>query len=371
MSEISTKEFKKLYRQVRTTLGHPVVNVEIDEDTLLDLLDIAIEEYSSYLNDWLTHQQWGSLQNDSISKSDLLTNLTQKTLDFEKSFTLAYSKQAGLGSNGEWELKQDYVIISANTQHYTIPANREINEVLWQTPPQIGSYGLSNTNLSPVGWSAGAWGWSVAGMGMSAVFPSSYLTISTQDVKLRKQIIQSELTYRITAGPNGTKILHLYPVPASEDEIRGRYGKHVEGRKVYYWYYETDGNRDKCLEENNDIIKLPSDVDIKHLTWNKLNDSSKSKVRRLLIAECNKFLAMTRGRFQGEIIDAKGDTHTMEYNLYMQEYKDIRDKVYEELNIFLDKITYRSLLEEKAENAENLNRVLKLIPTRDGQYFIG
>lgn len=369
MSIISKKDFDKLYRQVRTTLGYPVRNVEIEEETLKDLLDIAIEEYSSYLNDWLTHQQWGALQNDSISKSDMLMNLTTKTLDFEKSFTIAYSKQAGLGANGVWELKQDYVTISANTQVYSIPANREINEVLWQTPPQIGSYGMGNTDLSPIGMQAGAWGWSMGGFGMNAIFPSSYLTIFTQDIKLRKQILQSELTYRITAGPNGTKNLHLYPIPASEDEMAGRYGKHVAGRRVFYWYYDTDGNRDKCLEENNDIIKLPSDVDIKSLTWNKLNDSSRAKVRRLVIAEANKYIATIRGKFEGDIIDGKGESHKMEYQMYMEEYRNIRDKVYEELNLFLEKITSKSLLEEKAENAENLNRVMKYIPSRDGQFF--
>ena len=92
---------------------------------------------------------------------------------------------------------------------------------------------------------------------------------------------------------SGEKLLHLYPVPGSRDEIRGKWGKHYAGRKVWYFYYDTlDSNqRDKCLEENEDIVKLPSDVPIRIKKWDNLNSPSKNKVRRLSVAYVKKYLA--------------------------------------------------------------------------------
>ena len=53
------------------------------------------------------------------------------------SFTYAYSKIVGLQAGGPYQLKQDYVTLSANTQIYEIPAGREINEILWYTRAEL------------------------------------------------------------------------------------------------------------------------------------------------------------------------------------------------------------------------------------------
>ena len=156
INQINKKEFEILAKQVRVLLGAPVRTVEIDDETMEVLLSVSIEEYSSFINDWLIQNQWSSLQNIGVDSADITFALTTKTLDFEKSFSFAYSKQAGISSNGPWELKKDYIVVSANTQVYNIPAGREVNEVLWITPPQIGSFGSGMLDvLSPVGWSYG------------------------------------------------------------------------------------------------------------------------------------------------------------------------------------------------------------------------
>jgi hypothetical protein len=61
--------------------------------------------------------------------------LSVRGFDFTTQYTYAYSKQVGLQTNGPWELKKDYVELEAGRQVYSIPAGREVNEVLWITPP--------------------------------------------------------------------------------------------------------------------------------------------------------------------------------------------------------------------------------------------
>lgn len=362
MKSISVPEKNKLFKQIKVSLGAPVRDLEVDNDVLETLLEIAIEDYSGHINDWLIHQQWGTLHNQAVEKTDIIFALTTKSLDFEKSFTYAYSKQAGVGTNSPWELKKDYITISADTQVYSIPANREVNEVLWYTPPQVNTLGFDS--MVDNGWSFGAYGWNHNGVQTQAVLPAYNITLFTQDIKMKKHILQSQLTYKITGGPNGTKNLHLYPIPGSRDEIRGRWGRREEGAKVWYWYYDVNNDeRDKCLEENSDIIKLPSDVPIKSLDWGDLNEPSRRRVRNLLIARTKKYIGLNRGKFSGEIKGRDGANINMDYNMFLSQSETEESKVFEDLDEFLQKITYRSLIEEKAEISENINRIMENTPS--------
>ena len=137
-NEITKQEKSLLYRQVRVMLGggNGGREVEVTDEVLDDILTVSIEEYVGYLNEWLIAQQWTTLQNTNSNTESLLYALTTKTLDFEQSFSYAYGKQTGISTNGNYELKKDYVVITAGTQNYVIPASREVNEVLWVTPSQ-------------------------------------------------------------------------------------------------------------------------------------------------------------------------------------------------------------------------------------------
>ncbi|MFW5848089.1 MAG: hypothetical protein ACOCVF_04165, partial [bacterium] len=356
---ISKKERQELYTKIKHQLGYPIRTFEIKDEMLDSYLEIAIENYSEYINNWLLEQQWNVLQDLELDNVNLTFALTTKTLDFEKSFSYAYSKQVGLGANGpsEWELKMDYITVSANTQVYNIPAGREVNEVLWYTPPMIDQ-GIVDP-FAITNWGAGTFGWSYLGKPAQYVQPTYSLLLSAQDRSTKRRILDSILTYRITPGPNGTKNLFLYPVPGSENEIGGKWGKHYEGAKIFYWYYPTTHkNRNKCLELNSDIIKLPSDVPFKNLTWDKLNDISKTRIRKLLLAETKKAIGKVRGFFSGDI-EIGNISKTMDYRMLLDEGEREEENVYSELKESLEKITLKNIMADKAEIAENLNRVLQ------------
>jgi hypothetical protein len=145
MSLITTKERNKLYTKIKHLLGYPIRPFEIEDSMMDTYFEIAIENYSAQINEWLIHQQWINLEGLNLDTADFYTAFSTKSNDYMRSFTHAYSKQVGLGTNApagnKWELKKDYIITSAQTQHYIIPENRELNEVLWETPPQI-NHGL-------------------------------------------------------------------------------------------------------------------------------------------------------------------------------------------------------------------------------------
>ena len=71
-----------------------------------------------------------------------------------------------------------------------------------------------------------------------------------------------DVTYNL-AAPSGAVFVSAKGLLLAV--IGSSWGKHYTGRKVWYWYYDTNGKtdeeRDKCLEQNNDIVKLPEELE--------------------------------------------------------------------------------------------------------------
>ena len=54
--------------------------------------------------------------------------------------------------------------------------------------------------------------------------------------ELKNRIIGGDLTYRITAGPEGTKLVHLYNTPSGKFDFSNIASNNYQ---VWYWYYDT------------------------------------------------------------------------------------------------------------------------------------
>ena len=137
-----------LFNRIRRKLGAPVMGVELRDEQLEECFCEAIEEYSSFINNWVMTNRLGEMLG-MPSEVDFTLKYISNSLYFEKSFGKAYAEQAGLGAEGTRPIKTDYINLTGGTQVYTIPAHREINEVLWFTPSFINLYGLdpfANTN---------------------------------------------------------------------------------------------------------------------------------------------------------------------------------------------------------------------------------
>lgn len=370
MASITIVEKKVLFKQVRTQLGFPYRDIdELDDDTLDTLFSIAIEDYGSLVQDWAINQQWSNLQGAEIDATNFVQAFTTKSLDYERNFAFAYGKQTGIGTNSPWELKRDSIEIISGQQVYEIPAGREVNEVLWCTPPVIGSgsVGAGSGGGGEVDtFSAGTAGWSYGGQMATAILPTYGLMLSAQDASQKRKLLQSEMSYKIVGGANGTKNLFLYPIPGSRDEIRGRMGKNHTGSLVWYWYYDTNSmGRDKCLEMNQDIILLPDEAPLANTPWSRLNNVGRTRVRKILSAHASLTLGKIRGTYKGELAAfGDGQAKSMDYGMFMAEGKQLMEDVSKEIMASLEKLRAVTVMRERAEISEALNKTLSYQPHR-------
>ena len=371
---IEEAEKQKLFRQVRHRLGAPLRKVELSDEQMCTLLEIAIEDHSSYINEWLIEAQWSSLDGINLDTTDLAKALTTRAQGYEDSFTYAYSKIVGLQARGPWELKQDYVTLENGRQVYSIPAGREISEVLYFQPPTVDYALYSNYGFGDYGFGGGIsqlpYGAAGGGFGYGGFYlaPAFDIVLRNADYNLKQRLVSSELTYWLTAGPNGTRLLHLSPPPGSRLSFgRGGFAGgqqiNVGGARVWYWYYETtsDEDRQRCLNANKDIVKLPSDVPIDVVDFTELNTPSKQWVRDWFTALCKETLGRVRGKFGGALGVTDAEV-TMDYESLLSESREDRTQLLERLNTRLERLRPDNMLTRKATEAEQLNKTLQYRP---------
>lgn len=371
---IEESEKQKLFRQVKHRLGAPLRKVELSDEQMCTLLEIAVEDHSSYINEWLIEAQWSSLDGINLDTTDLAKALTTRAQGYEDSFTYAYSKIVGLQARGPWELKQDYVTLENGRQVYQIPAGREISEVLYFQPPTVDYALYSNYGFGDYGFGGGVsqlpYGAAGGGFGYGGFYlaPAFDIVLRNADYNLKQRLVSSELTYWMTAGPNGTRLLHLSPPPGSRLSFgRGGFAGgqqiNVGGARVWYWYYETtsDEDRQRCLNANKDIVKLPSDVPIDVVNFTELNTPSKQWVRDWFTALCKETLGRVRGKFGGSLGVTDAEV-TMDYESLLSESKEDRTTLLERLNTRLERLRPDNMLTRKATEAEQLNKTLQYRP---------
>jgi hypothetical protein len=364
MSVIPEPHRSELYKKVRHLLGAPLRSVELEDEQMDTLLEFSIDDYSEQVQNFLVESQWTSLHNLNLDTQSLSNAFMTKSLDYETRYTYAYSKIVGLQAGGDWVLKRDYVDLIPNQQVYEVPANREINEVLWYSPAE-----LNNAMFDP--WSFGALGaggglggaGGLAQMGNAGgsflMMPAFDMLLRMQEINIQRRIITGDLTYKITALPEGKKALHLMQTPGGKFDFGN---SSLMRGKVWYCYYDAGpADRDKCLKDNPDIIKLPSDVPFDKMSWTDLNNPAQVWVRRWFVASCKETLAKVRGKYSGNLKTPDSEL-TMDYQSLATEGKDEKTKLIEELTGAEGKLTRLrpdKVLEREALLAENLNKQLK------------
>jgi hypothetical protein len=188
------------------------------------------------------------------------------------------------------------------------------------------------------------------------MMPAYDLLLRMQDRSIKNRMIGGDLTYRITAGPEGTKVVHLYNVPGGRFDFGSTQANNYQ---VWYWYYDTNTkDRDECLAKNKDIIRLPSDVQTEELKWSDLNQPAQNWVRKYLIAYSKEGLGRIWGKFSGDLKVPDSELK-LDYTSLLTEGKDEKSKLVEELMARLERLRPDKLLERKGAEAENLNKALK------------
>ena len=368
-----TDEIQDLFRKCRTELGAPVVDVELTDAQLCDLLEMAIEDYAEKVQNWLVMSQWATLYGKNVSNTDMAYALSVRTMDMSKDFSYWFSKEVGLQQRGHWELKKDYITIEAGKQSYIVPAGREINNVMYCNPSTSQAALYANYGgLDMLGFAGGygqAGGGSYGPIGGFYIAQSADIAYMATDLAYKNRLLRGDLTYKVTAGPDGTHIIHLYSTPGSKltfgAALNTTGSLSLVGCEVWYTYYDVGSKEDAeaCRRENPDVILTPDQVPLKKIDFAFLNDPTKVIVRKLFVAKAKKTLGMVRGKWSGKlsIMDAEANLdYNMLFNQGDKEYEDTMKALTERL----EQMMPNEVLKKQAEIADSMEKIMKGKPLK-------
>ena len=376
------KEKEKLFKQVRTALGAPIRKVELTDEQLCDLLELAIGDYAQVVQNFIIESNWATLFGKKtgleMSNQEIAFALSMRTLDMTKDYASWFSKQVGLQQHGSYELKKDFIKLEKGKQVYVVPAGREINKVMWVAPPttdqslfaNYGGFGVSFGGgvMGQMGLGAAtAFGGTGSAYGMGAgiwAMPAYDVALMATDLSYKQQLLRSDLVYKITAGPDGTHLIHLLSTPGSRLTF-GAGGLNMyplNGCYLWYTYYDTTpDNVDECRRQNQDVILSPDQVPLDEMDYSYFNSPTKALIRQLLIAHAAATLSLIRGKFSGQV-GMINNQLVMDYAQLMTLADKIKDTAMTELKERLQRMTPYETMKRQAELVQSMKEIQKGTP---------
>lgn len=380
LTGMSQYEQTKIFQRIRLFLGEPVMQVELTDEQIEICICIAIEEYSSKVNQWVMENRLGEMLG-LPSDVDFTLKYVSNSLYFEKAYSNAYAEQAGVGVNGTRELKTASIILTAGTQDYTIEAGREVNEVLWFTPSFLNLSGVdpfNNNNMVFNGVDA-----SFNGQSMYYVMPVFDTLLTAQAAELRNRVRGSEYSYIVKPGPDGTKILKLLPVPNNGNPQIGG-GTSTTPGTVFYYYYDRMGNYGNPLfsgttanpgftgytseqitegYQGNGLVSTPADAKLNFISYSQLNSVAQNWVKRYALALAKEILGIgIRGKFNGQL-PIPGAELTLNKDDLIQTGREDQERLVTELKEQLAELSYDKIMEKRAAIQEAINKSLGYGPS--------
>lgn len=377
---ILTEDVKHLFHLVRVALGSPIRSIELTDDQLCALLEIAIGDYAEKVQNWVLETQWLNVQGKNTiqfqNPNELAYAMTVRTMDWSRNYSYWFSREVGLQQRGSYELKKDFFQVEKGKQVYVIPKGREINKVMYVTPSttKAALYGNLGTLDTGIGGGFGQYGNMGNGMGITGFYiGSAYDTaLMSVDLKYKNSLLRGDLAYKVTAGPDGTHLVHLMSTPGSPNMVGGVAADDTWGWNkysncyVWYTYYDvsdgTEEDIDKCrIENRDDVVLTPDQVPFESMSYDLMNYPTQQIIRKLLIAEAKITLGNIRGAFSGSVKIPNAEM-TLDYRLFLEQGKDEKEKTLSELSERLTRMTPWELMKNQNEMNDQLMKVLKQKP---------
>ena len=385
---MTIEEKKRIFRRIRRKVGAPVMGVELVDEQIEECIAEAIEEYSTYINDWVLRNRLGEMLG-LPSEVDFTLKYVSNSLYFERSFATDIGEQIGLGANGVHEVKTDSISLTGGTQDYTLPAEREILDVLWHTPAFINLFGLDPFANNNIAFSE--FGASFAGHSLHHVMPVFDTIMTAQAAELRNRVRGSEYHYIIRPGADGTKTLKLFPVPRNGTVIEGSAnvgigsGAGTPGT-VFYTYRDRvgaygnsgfsgftanpnpnfTGNTDSEGNElsGNGLVSGPGDAQLNYINWCQMNSVAQTWVKKFAQGLAKELLGIgIRGKFNGQL-PIPGAEITLNKDDLITTGRADQQRLLDKLEKDLEELSYVKIMEKRAAIQQSVNTSLSFVPMK-------
>lgn len=365
--DLTPEELNCIYEYTMTYLGAVDVDVPMTKKEIQTLACRALKDYMYEINTWTIRNNFANVVGLPGAAATNFTNkfildnqmLAQRLSDW-------FAAMARVGGKIGW--KKDYIKLQAGKQIYDLavdsgtpytPGTRRIHTVMWYAKPEMVGTGFNGDfftgNLFAFDFQGGL---SYGGNTLSYLGNIFDAVLIMQSLELRNKVLRSPFYYNISGD-----IVELTPLPGgSQAGITIPDNAYV----FYYYFDEADftGLNSTEQSETNELISNPTQVKLDVLPYSKLNSTAKNWIDNYIVALAKYALASKFRMIRAIASPTSEYTVEFDFQSFLQEAKEERDALKDQIRLELEKLDNDKMLERKASAQQSANQINKSSPRK-------
>jgi hypothetical protein len=353
---------------VKRRLGDDILSVELTKKQIWACFEESFLEYGSLVNQYQAKSQLLSLLGMQTGSLDEATQkFPRDTLNYVIRLAEPYAVEAGLGgtyntASGSIQLKQgiqDYDLYTDLVDPGTgvpvvssslNPEKRKMRvfEIMHYNPS--AAYRFFDTT-SAINYLNNEFSFeSFTPETVFYVLPVFEDILRGGQMNISNRVRRSNYSYRVT----GTKI-RIFPAPTAVSPLK-------------LWIrvgFESNPLSPAFSDKSIDGVSNLSNIPYGNFQYSKVNSMARQWVRQYTLALCKELLGMIRSKFGS--IPIPGAELQLDGSDLKSTAKDEKEKLRTDLKEMLDSMTYNKLIEVKAAEIDNQQKILKSIPVPMGR----
>jgi len=334
-------------------LGYPLVEVELQDINFYTAFEEAITTYGNELYAYQVAENLLTFQGNSTTIAPGNNELVQENLSNVILLSNQYGTEAGVGGTVSW--RTGSIALTAGKQNYDmnqwaldndIQGRIEIKRVFYEAPPAItryfDPYAGTGTGMMQM---MDSFGWGSYSPAINfMLMPISYDIQKIQAIEFNDQIRKSQYSFELVNNQ-----LRLFPIPISHyHELRFEY------------ILNSDRNNPYVPKNGQNIITNASNVPFNNPTYNTINSIGRQWIFELALAIVKEILGYVRGKYSS--IPIPGAEVTLNQSDLITSATADKTALIERLRAYFDTTSRKTLLENKASEAESQRNILADVP---------
>ena len=334
-------------------LGYPLVEIELQDLNFYAAFEEAITTYGNELYAYQVAENLLSFQGASTTIGVANNQVIQENMASVVRLSQQYGEEAGVGGTVTW--RTGSMALTAHKQNYDMNAwaqsqgiqdRIEIKRIFYEAPPAItryfDPYAGTGTGMMQM---LDSFGWGSYSPAINfMLMPISYDMQKIQAIELNDQIRKSQYTFELVNNQ-----LRLFPIPIS----------HYHYLRFEY-ILESDRNNPYTDNNGQSLITNASNVPYENPTYNAINSIGRQWIFEYSLAIVKEILGYVRGKYS--TIPIPGSEVTLNQGDLITAATNEKNALIERLRAYFDTTSRKTLLANKAEEAQSQMSILTDVP---------
>jgi hypothetical protein len=334
-------------------LGYPLVEVELQDINFYTALEDAVTTYGNELYAYQVAENLLSFQGAPTTIQPGNNQVVQENMASIVRLSQQYGEEAGVG--GTVTYRSGSIRLQAGKQEYDmnkwaidngIQGRIEIKRLYYEAPPAImryfDPYAGTGTGMMQM---LDSFGWGSYSPAINfMLMPINYDLQKIQAIEFNDQIRKSQYTFELVNNQ-----LKIFPIPV------------VHYHDLWFQYIlESDRNQPYLDNQGQSLITNASNVPYENPVYSQINSIGRSWIFEYALALSKEMLGYVRGKYQ--TVPIPGSEITLNQSDLITAATSERTALIERLRAYFDTTSRKTLLANKAEEANSQRNILGDVP---------